>query len=1009
MADVFDLVARLSLDSSKYEQNLKDASSKAKQIGDKIGSALKLGAKVGAAAVAVAGTAVVKLAADATKSYAQYEQLVGGVDKLFGTGGQTLKEFAKTAKATASDIENSGIDWDKYANSAWMKEGGGVSGLFDEIKYNLEEVGTSAEELQKYLQSEYELDTEDAIKAVKAYQNAITDEGIKRKFDSQMRAQKTVLKNAQNAYKTAGMTANQYMETVTGFSAALITSLGGDTEKAAEKADQAIRDMSDNANTFGTAMDSIQNAYAGFSKGNFTMLDNLKLGYGGTKEEMERLLDKAEEISGFKYDLSSYADIVDAIHVVQTEMNITGTTQREAAQTISGSIEMTKAAWGNFLTAIAGGGDVKTAISNLVESASHVYENVLPVVQTAITNIGNAITEVTPLIVEKLPGLVADLLPNLIKTATDLVNGVIEALPGLLKGIIDTVGSLADSIGDTLDEKAPALGEAWDKITQIFKDGFDLVKGVWENTLLPIFEGIGTFFTDTVGQAISYAWNEVIIPIFSAAFTAIDSVWNNVLKPVFTGIYDLMTTKVIPFLSDAWNNTILPTIQTVFGAAKTAWETVLRPALVGIYNYVSTVLAPGFKRFFENVIEPAVSTAFDGIKWVWENVLKKVFEDIKNFIEDPIIPIIGTLGEKFTTFKDEVLTPVATFISETLSGAFTTLKNIWVNDVQPKLQDLYNALSGFKTEVLDVIDSFIRENFSKAFENLKGIWDGVKEALTPLKTSLDDFKKKTVEPIYTFISEKFSGAFKDVATFWDETLYPAIINVGGALKWVWENVFKKLAEYIGGGFTTAVNGIKTVFDGITTFLNDTFHVDWDNAWTNITSTFGQIIKGIEDVILTPINNVISAFQDLANTVRGIIDGIVDRASKAVSWVKSQFRQANQRYVDQAQSGGLVYPASYTGPRAPTIPILQRAGGGIVREGQRSLVGEAGMEYLSVINGNAYVSPIGGRQAKNLQSGGGTTNITFNVYAQPGQDAEQIARTVQREFVRWEQQRRAAFV
>ena len=166
-------------------------------------------------------------------------------------------------------------------------------------------------------------------------------------------SQDKVMEYANNAYKTAGLSANEYMETVTSFSASLLQSLDGDTSASAEKANLALTDMSDNANKMGTDMTSIQNAYQGFAKANYTMLDNLKLGYGGTQAEMQRLLEDAEKISGIKYDISSYADIVDAIHVVQTEMGITGTTAKEAASTIQGSFGMVKAAWQNLVTGLA--------------------------------------------------------------------------------------------------------------------------------------------------------------------------------------------------------------------------------------------------------------------------------------------------------------------------------------------------------------------------------------------------------------------------------------------------------------------------------------------------------------------------------------------------------------------------------------------------------------------------------------------------------------------------------
>ncbi|WP_196304412.1 hypothetical protein, partial [Streptococcus pneumoniae] len=213
------------------------------------------------------------------KNYAEYEQLVGGIETLFGAGGKSLEEYAQSVGKSVDDVS-----------------------------------------------SEY-----------------------KRLIN----AQEDLLNKSKIEYKTAGLSANEYMETATSFSASLIQSVKGDTEKAAKLADQAIIDMSDNANKMGSSMESIQNAYQGFAKQNYTMLDNLKLGFGGTKEEMQRLLDEAGKISGVKYDISSFADITEAIHVMQVKMGIAGTTSKEAASTISGSLGMVKASWENFLTGMS--------------------------------------------------------------------------------------------------------------------------------------------------------------------------------------------------------------------------------------------------------------------------------------------------------------------------------------------------------------------------------------------------------------------------------------------------------------------------------------------------------------------------------------------------------------------------------------------------------------------------------------------------------------------------------
>ena len=238
-----------------------------------------------------------------------------------------------------------------------------------------------------------------------------------------------VLNYANNAYKTAGMSANEYMETVTGFSASLLQSLDNDTEKAAKKADVAITDMSDNANKMGSSMESIQNAYQGFAKQNYTMLDNLKLGYGGTKEEMQRLLNDAGKLSGQKFDLSSYADIVDAIHIVQTEMGITGTTAKEAATTIQGSISSFKASWQNLLVGMSDDSqNFDTLLTNVIDNGITVINNVLPKVKIVFDKIPDLISGILP----KIPELVKELLPSLLEAAKQLLTGLVNALPELI-------------------------------------------------------------------------------------------------------------------------------------------------------------------------------------------------------------------------------------------------------------------------------------------------------------------------------------------------------------------------------------------------------------------------------------------------------------------------------------------------------------------------------------------------------------------------------------------------
>lgn len=286
----------------------------------------------------------------------------------------------------------------------------------------------------------------------------------------------TVIKNAENAYKTAGLSANAYMETVTSFSASLLKSMGNDTEAAAKKADQALTDMSDNANKMGTDMQSIQNAYQGFAKQNYTMLDNLKLGYGGTKEEMQRLIDDANALNAAQgnytnYSIESYADIVDAIHTVQTEMGITGTTALEASTTVEGSINSMKAAYQNFVTGLGDqNADIGALTEELIQTAGTVAENVLPVIENVVKNIAETVKKQGPDMITKFVAYATEKLPEVLKLGiqliVSLVKGLAQNLPELLRGTLALVDAIISAFLDSLPD--------------IIEVGKDIVRGLWE-------------------------------------------------------------------------------------------------------------------------------------------------------------------------------------------------------------------------------------------------------------------------------------------------------------------------------------------------------------------------------------------------------------------------------------------------------------------------------------------------------------------------------------------------
>ena len=305
-----------------------------------------------------------------------------------------------------------------------------------------------------------------------------------------------VMKYANEAYKTAGMSANEYMANVTSFSASLLSSLGGDTDKAAEVANAALISISDNANKMGTNMESVTMAFQGFAKQQYMLLDNLKLGYGGTKTEMERLLKDAQEITGVEYNIDNLADVYTAIGVIQEKLGIAGTTAKEAATTISGATGMMKASWQNVLVAISGGGDIDAAIENLVDSAEIYFKNIVPVVERALIGIGTVIERIAPMLIQTVASAFIKALPQLISAVQQMIQGLFQ---GVKLALIELLSGKPNEIIGEQAEKTEEAAKNQEELTENIKDtnkelkktlaGFDdiqiLSAGATEDVELP--------------------------------------------------------------------------------------------------------------------------------------------------------------------------------------------------------------------------------------------------------------------------------------------------------------------------------------------------------------------------------------------------------------------------------------------------------------------------------------------------------------------------------------------
>lgn len=365
-----------------------------------------------------------------------------------------------------------------------------------------------------------------------------------------------VQKYAAQAYKTVGISANEYMENVTSFSASLLQSLGGDTSKAADVADMAMKDMADNANKMGSSMESIQNAYQGFAKQNYTMLDNLKLGYGGTKSEMERLLKDAEKLTGKKYNLNNLSDVYEAIHAIQQEMGITGTTALEAEKTISGSMNMTKAAWKDLLTAIGSGRDVKKATKNFTQSLKQTLKNIVPVVKTSIKGLFEAVKAAMPDIKEALGDIWKSIKQSLPKNNifSKLAEKVEDAM-GFVKLLTDMINDFSGTIEKLKNSDSPILhGIA--KIAELA----DLLikkinKGVGEtgSLLFGTIQGVSEFIAEAMEELANWlSKQENVQKIGTMVANFIDAIAKSA-TPIMNSLAKVLN-EAIPVIATAISN-----------------------------------------------------------------------------------------------------------------------------------------------------------------------------------------------------------------------------------------------------------------------------------------------------------------------------------------------------------------------------------------------------------------------------------------------------------------------
>lgn len=593
------------------EATTKDSAQKiesaTKSVNDAFGG-LATGVKVGAAA---AGGAFVAMAKSSLDGYASFEQHIGGINKLFGTAGQTIEEYAAS-------------------------------------------VGKSTDE-------------------------------VKDKYNSLSRGAMQVRKDADEAWRTVGVSANTYMEQVTSFSASLISSLGGDTEKSASYAKTAMTDMADNANTFGTNIEDIQHAYQGFAKQNYTMLDNLKLGYGGTKEEMERLIsdaNKVKEANGEMADLSidSFSDVVEAIHIMQDEMGIAGTTQKEALTTIEGSVNAAKAAWSNWVTELGKDeSNMEEVTEALIESIVAVASNVLPRLMMIFDGI-----------VAEIPNLfsrIVALLPEQIQTVISVIQSILPAIAGIVAGIVSVVE------GIKIADKVKTLVE-----------GF---QGLW--TVLsanPLLAVVALIATLAAAFATAYATNEDFRNGVNELWSQIEPVITQVTTAFMDFVSNVVAT-VLPVLAQLWDGFnqfvtfIAPIVQSAISAIQTAFTTAfpyIQGVVQSVFGIIQTVIstAMGVISGIITVVTSAISGNWSG---VWEGIKQiasSIWSGIQGIVSNGINlvrNVISGVLSAISSLWSSIWNSIVSFLSGVMSRMAQAVSN-GINNVVNFFRNLPSSILG---------------------------------------------------------------------------------------------------------------------------------------------------------------------------------------------------------------------------------------------------------------------------------------------------------------------------
>ena len=666
----------------------------------------------------------------------------------------------------------------------------------------------------------------------------------------------TVKQYANEAYKTTGLSANAYMENVTGFSASLLKSLGGDTAKAAKVANMAMVDMADNSNKMGTSMESIQIAYQGFAKQNYGMLDNLKLGYGGSRKEMERLLADAQKLTGVKYDINNLSDVYEAIHVIQGELGITGTTAKEAATTLQGSFASMKAAFTNLLGKLALGEDIQPSLEQLGQTVStFLVGNLLPMIGNLLKGVPALVFGALSGIADKLEGILGKETVEKIKTTLNGIRGAFEGVIGFLTGSLSKEGAIDLMKSFGIDEGvASNIITHFENIKNTISDVYVILKNVTSGVINFIQELFGVTSTTELLETLSGIFEKI-------------SFWGS---------------KVVAFVKNLTNyfkeNETAATILKVILSALLGLLLSLKAAN-GVISLISKLKSLGTVLTTLKITLSFLSTAFTVVRTavtafstvLMANPIMALVVAIAAVVAGLIYFFTQTetgkqIWSSFVEFLTNLWNGVKEFFSGLWEGIKTTIETVW-NGIKEFFSGLW---LGIKTTV-ETVWNGIKEFFSTLWEGIKTtvetVWNGIKEFFSTLWEGI----KTTVETVWNGIKEFFS-------TLWE------------GIKTTVETVWNSVKEFFSTTWDSIKSTVETVWNSVKEFFSTTFNSIVETA-TNIFNDFSAFLSRLWESIKEAVR---SGWERIKETVSDLVNGIVKGAEKAWEDLKEGVSRAVER-------------------------------------------------------------------------------------------------------------------